>query len=169
LGGIGGPALRAPTRLTHKHEAANFACGEQALDDWLRHHALRGEGRLSRTYVVCAADRIAGFYCLLNGAVRRNTAVSKLRRNASDPVPVMIIGRLAVDRDWQGKGVGRGLLRDAILRTLQASELAGIAALLVHAISADARRFYECSGFTASELEPMALMITLKEALAALG
>jgi GNAT superfamily N-acetyltransferase len=169
LGDISAPALCAPTRLTHKHEASDFACGEEALDSWLRQHALRGEGRLSRTYVVCAADRIAGFYCLLNGAVRRTTAVSKLRRNASDPAPVMVIGRLAVDRGWQGRGVARGLLRDAVLRTLQASEVAGIAALLVHAISADARRLYESSGFTDSELEPTTLMITLKEAVAALG
>jgi GNAT superfamily N-acetyltransferase len=169
LGGISAPALCAPTRLTREHEASHFASGEEALDGWLRQHALRSEGRLSRTYVVCAGDRTAVFYCLLNGAVRRNTAVPKLRRNASDPVPVMIVGRLAVDRDWQGGGVGRGLLRDAVLRTLQASELAGIAALLVHAVSADARRFYESSGFTASELEPMTLMITLKDAVAALG
>jgi GNAT superfamily N-acetyltransferase len=86
-----------------------------------------------------------------------------------DPIPVMVIGRLAVDSRWQGQGIGRALLRDAILRTLQAAEIAGIRAILVHAISADAKQFYEQCGFTASPLDPMILMVKVNDAYASLG
>ncbi|WP_284945770.1 GNAT family N-acetyltransferase [Acidisoma cladoniae] len=164
-----GAVIQPPTRLTAAHDVSNFTCRESALNEWLLKQALRNEGRLSRSYVTCVDHQVVGFYCLVNGAVRRDAAVSKLRRNAPDPVPVMIIGRLAVDQAWEGRGLGRGLLRDAILRTLGASEIAGIAALLVHAISPGARRFYEGSGFVASELERMTLMISLKDAAALLG
>lgn len=86
-----------------------------------------------------------------------------------DPIPVMVIGRLAVDRHWQGQGIGRALLRDAILRTLQAAEIAGIRAILVHAISEDAKQLYEKYGFTASLIEPMTLMVKVNDATASLG
>jgi len=81
----------------------------------------------------------------------------------------MVIGRLAVDRRWQGQGIGRALLRDAILRTLQAAEIAGIRAILVHAISEEAKRFYEKCGFTASPVDPMTLMLKVKDATASIG
>jgi len=86
-----------------------------------------------------------------------------------DPIPVMILARLAVDRQWQGKGVGAGMLKDAALRTVQANEIAGIGALLVHAISDPAKQFYDKYGFTPSDVEPMTRMITLSEAKAELG
>jgi GNAT superfamily N-acetyltransferase len=93
----------------------------------------------SRTYVACAGNIVVGYYCLSNGAIANNIATDKVKRNRLDPIPVMIIGRLAVDRNWQGKGIGRGLLRDAVLRTLNAAEIAGIRAILVHAISEEAK------------------------------
>lgn len=86
-----------------------------------------------------------------------------------EPIPVMVIGRLAVDLGWQGQGIGRALLRDALLRTLQAAEIAGIRAILVHAISAEAKQFYEKCGFRASPIDSMTLMVKVADAIASLG
>jgi GNAT superfamily N-acetyltransferase len=131
--------------------------------------------------VVCSGNGVVGYYCLANGAVAQTIATGRVRRNMPDPIPVMVIGRLAVDRNWQGKGIGRGLLRDAMLRTLQTQKpgflqkpLASInncyrnpvsiRAILVHAISEKAKQFYESCGFTASPIESMTLMVTIKDA-----
>lgn len=162
--------LRAPEKLHPDHDLSRFACGESSLDDWLRQRARQNEERgASRTYAVCAeGNRVVGYYALAVGAVAHADAPGRVRRNMPDPVPVMVLGRLAVDREFQGRGVARGLLRDAVLRTLQASELAGVRAILVHAISEDARRFYEACGFIQSPLNPMTLMITIAEAARAL-
>src|SRR5262249_38088202 len=144
--------------------------GEPPLDQWLREHSLDNEGRGgSRTYVICAEGRVVGFYALATGSVDHEKAPGKIRRNMPRPIPVMVLGRLAVDQKFKGLGLGRWLLRDAILRTLQAAEIAGIRALLVHAISEDAKGFYLRCGFHESPIEPMTLMITLAEAQAALG
>ncbi len=165
-----GADLRPPERLTDAHDLSGFASTEPALDDWLRKRALASEGRTARTYVVCVGPRrVVGFYALANGAVQRNVATSKVRRNAPDPVPVMVLGRLATDKEWEGRGIGKGMLRDAILRTLAAAEIAGVGAILVHAISERAKQFYLGFGFTPSDLEPMTLMITLAEAQAELA
>nr|WP_238718183.1 GNAT family N-acetyltransferase [Petrachloros mirabilis] len=86
-----------------------------------------------------------------------------------EPIPVMVIGRLAVDHRWQGKGMGRALLRDAILRTLQAAEIAGIRAILVHAISEETKQFYETCGFTASPVDLMTLMVKVNDATVSLS
>jgi GNAT superfamily N-acetyltransferase len=107
---------------------------------------------------------VVGYYSLAVGAVAHADVPGRIRRNMPDPVPMMILGRLAVDKGFQGKGIGAGLLRDAILRTLQAAEIAGIRALLVHALNERAKRFYEGYGFIASPVEPMTVMITLIEA-----
>jgi len=117
----------------------------------------------SRTYVVCTGLRVAAYYALAVGAVAHASAPGRVRRNMPDPVPVMIIGRLAVDQEFHGRGLGQGLLRDAVLRTLQAADIAGIRAILVHAISSDAQRFYERHGFVRSPLDPLMLMITLAD------
>ena len=101
------------------------------------------------------------------GAVAHAHAPGRARRNMPDPVPVMVIGRLAVHKDYQGKKIGPSLLRDAVLRTLQAADIAGIRAILVHAISERARQFYEECGFIASPMDPMTLMITVSEAVKA--
>jgi GNAT superfamily N-acetyltransferase len=157
--------LSAPEKLRADHDLSAFECGEPALDDWLRKRALQNEeSGASRTYVVCAGQQVAGYYALAVGAVAHAHAAGRVRRNMPDPVPVMVVGRLAVHKDHQGKKIGPGLLRDAVLRTLQASDIAGIRAILVHAISERARRFYEDCGFIASPIDPMTLMITVAEA-----
>ena len=156
---------RAPEKLSPEHDLAAFDSGETALDEWLRRRAAQNESRgASRTYVICSGKRVAGYYSLAVGAATHEPVAGRIKRNLPDPIPVMILGRLAVDRTFQGKGIGTGLLKDAVLRTLQAANIAGIRALLVHAISDSAKRFYEAYGFIASPVDPMTAMITLVEA-----
>ena len=162
--------LSPPEKLNSSHRIESFDSGNTQLNDWLKRRALKNELEgASRTYVLCADEIVIGYYCLANGAVAQTTATGRVRRNMPDPIPVMVIGRLAVDLHWQGKGIGRALLRDAILRILQAAEIAGIRAILVHAISEDAKRFYEKCGFTASPIDPMTLMVKVSDATASLG
>jgi GNAT superfamily N-acetyltransferase len=166
----GAQDISAPEHLTAAHDVSAFDCGMPDMDDWLRKRALANEETgASRTYVVCAGGRVVGYYALASGGVAQAQAPGRVRRNMPDPVPVMILGRLAVDRAWQGHGLGRGLLRDAVLRTLQAAEIGGIRAILVHAISEDAKRFYERYGFRDSPVDPMTLMITVADAEKALS
>jgi GNAT superfamily N-acetyltransferase len=162
--------IGGPEHLTAAHDVSAFDSGVPDLDDWLRKRALANEETgASRTYVVCARARVVGYYALASGGVAQGQALGRVRRNMPDPVPVMILGRLAVDRAWQGRSLGRGLLRDAVLRTLQAAEIGGIRAILVHAISEDAKRFYERYGFRDSPVDPMTLMITVADAEKALA
>lgn len=157
--------ISAPQKISPDHDLSEFHCGEPALDEWLKRRALPNEeSGASRTYVVCLENRVVGFYALAVGAVAHSGAPERIRRNMPDPVPVMVLGRLAVDESMQGRDIGRGLLRDAILRTIQAAEIAGIRAILVHAISERAKQFYVRAGFTPSPISPMTLMITLEEA-----
>jgi GNAT superfamily N-acetyltransferase len=154
-----------PERLSSDHDTSRFQSGEPALDDWLRRRALQNEeSGASRTYVVCVGKRVVGYYALAAGGVAHVNTPGRVRRNMPDPVPVMVIGRLAVDQTVQGQAIGPALLRDAVLRTVQAAEIAGIRAILVHAISERAKRFYEKWGFAPSPLEPMTLMITVAAA-----
>ncbi len=162
--------LRPPEKLNSLHRIDSFGSGDSQLDNWLKHRALKNELEgASRTYVLCAGELVVAYYCLANGAVAQTVATGRVRRNMPDPIPVMVIGRLAVDRHWQRKGIGRALLRDAILRILQASEIAGIRAILVHAISEDAKQFYEKCGFSASPVDPMTLMVKVSDAAASIG
>jgi GNAT superfamily N-acetyltransferase len=157
--------LSPPEKLSPGHDLSQFQCGEPALDDWLRKRALQNEeSGASRAYVVCVGRRVVAYYALAVGAVAHVDAPGRVRRNMPDPVPVMVIGRLAIDHSIQGRGIGPSLLRDAIVRTLQAAEIAGIRAILVHAISERAKRFYEKWGFVSSPVEPLTLMITVAEA-----
>jgi len=161
--------LSAPEPLLATHDIESFDCAEPVLNDWLKKRALKNESSgASRTFVVCHNDGIhncvVGYYVLATGSVMHKEAPSKVRRNMPEPVPVMVLGRLAVSKHMQSAGVGRGLLRDAILRTLGVSKQAGIKALLVHALSDAAHKFYRQCGFIESPLDPMVLMITLKDA-----
>jgi GNAT superfamily N-acetyltransferase len=166
----GAEEISAPEHITPAHDVAAFDSGIPALDDWLKRRALANEeAGGSRTYVVCAGSRVVGYYALATGGVAQEAATGRVRRNMPDPVPVMVLARLAVDRTYQDRGLGAGLLRDAILRILQAAELGGIRAILVHAISAEAKRFYERHGFVESPTDPMTLMITMADAKRALG
>jgi GNAT superfamily N-acetyltransferase len=162
--------LSAPERLTENHDLSEFRSKGPELDDWLRGRALKNEpAGASRTYVVCADGKVVGFYCLATGGVAQSVATTRVRRNMPNPVPVVVVGRMAVDERWEGKGIGRGLIKDAILRTLQAAEVVGIRAILIHAKSEDAKRFYiEKCGLTPSPVDEMTLMITLADPKAAL-
>ena len=161
--------LTAPQRLAVAHELEPFDCGVPSLDDWLKRRARRNEQEgASRTYVVCVGQQVVGYYCLAAGSLLYAEAPGWVRRNMPDPVPVMILGRLAVDRAWQGQGLESALLRDAVLRILNAAEIAGVRAILVHAISKEAKRFYESYDFMESPTNPMTLVVTLKDIRAAL-
>lgn len=159
----------APRPLTADHDLDGFDCGVATLDDWLKRRARRNEAEgASRTFVLAADRRVVGYYSLAAGSVLHNLATGRVRRNMPDPVPVLLLGRLAIDRAWHGKGLGADLLADAVLRATAAAETVGIRALLVHAISEEAKAFYEKHGCRASPIEPMTLMITIEEARRAL-
>ncbi len=115
----------------------------------------------SRTFVVCEGDIVIGYYCLSAGSVSRDSAPGNLRRNMPDPIPVVVLGRLAVHLDWAAQGIGRGLLKDAVMRTAGVAKEIGIRALLCHAISSDAKAFYLQFGFLESPLHPMTLMMPI--------
>jgi GNAT superfamily N-acetyltransferase len=154
-----------PEKLSAGHDLSGFDSGEPALDDWLRRRARQNElSGASRTYVVCAEKKVVGYYTLAAGAITHAEVPGRIRRNMPDPIPVMILGRLAVDKTFHGQGVGTGLLRDAVLRIVQAAEIAGIRAILVHAISEAAKRFYEKYGFVPSPVDALTVMITVAEA-----
>ncbi|MFA6205642.1 MAG: GNAT family N-acetyltransferase [Methylocystis sp.] len=141
-------AFCAPAPLTAEHDLSQFDCGAPALNDWLRHRALKNESRFSRTYVVCADQRVVGYYCISAGSVERAAAPGKLRRNAPDEIPVSVIGRLGVSREHAGKGLGADLLADSLRRIAVASQSIGIGAVLVHAKDDAAKRFYlRCAEF----------------------
>ena len=158
--------LSAPTLLTAAHHLTDFACGIDTLDDWLKRRALPNQiSGASRTYVVAENQRVVGYYCLASGALALNQAPSGVKRNMPDPVPMAILGRLAVDASWQGKGLGVALLQDAVLRTRQAASIVGIRGLLVHALTEQAQAFYQHHGFVASPTQPMTLILSLKNKL----
>lgn len=158
------PIISAPTPLTASHHVADFDCGEATLDHWLKHRTLRNEGRgASRTYVVCADDQVVAYYCLATGSIASELAPGRVRRNMPDPIPIMVLGRLAVDLAWQRHGLGIALLRDALLRTLQVSEMVGVKALVVHALSDAAVRFYEIHGFHPSPTSERTLFLPISE------
>jgi len=155
-------AIEAPRPLGADCDCSGFDSGQPAIDIWLRRNALRSQSSgAARTYVVTTGQTVIGYYALAVGSVSRAEATGPVRRNMPDPVPVMLLARLAVDRRWQGRGLGAALLRDAVLRTLQAAELVGIRAMLVHAISSDAARFYRYFGFQPSAATDMTLMAAL--------
>ncbi len=154
----------APEPLRSDHQIDGFDSGVPALDQWLMRRALANEAAgATRTFVTCREGRVVGFYSLAAASIMHSIAPSRIRRNMPDPVPAIVLARLAVDRSLQGKGVGAGLLQDAALRTLAAADSIGVRALLVHALSEEAKRFYLKFGFRDSPIEPMTLMVTLEE------
>jgi GNAT superfamily N-acetyltransferase len=147
-----------------------FDCGEPALNDWLRHRALKNESRFSRTYVVCAGNRVVAYFCISAGAVERATVPGKIRRNAPDTIPVSVIGRLAVDRNYAGKGLGADILSDALRRIATASQSIGIGAVIVHAKDDAAKRFYmQCAEFIEYPADSRTLFLPIETVVAAFG
>lgn len=162
--------LSAPVPLTADHDPSEFDCGEPALNDWLRHRALKNESRFSRTYVVCEGNRVVAYFCISAGAVERGAAPSKVRRNAPDTIPVSVIGSLAVDKAHAGKGLGADILSDALRRIALASRSIGIGAVLVHAKDDAARRFYRrCAEFIEYPEDSRTLFLPIETVVAALS
>jgi GNAT superfamily N-acetyltransferase len=163
-----GSGLSAPVPLTTEHDLSGFDCGEPVLNDWLRHRALKNESRFSRTYVVCDGNRVVAYFCIAAGAVERAAAPSKVRRNAPDTIPVSVIGRLAVGRDYAGKGLGADILSDALRRIAVASQSIGIGAVLVHAKDEAAKRFYtRCAEFIEYPEDSRTLFLPIETVVAA--
>ena len=154
----------APAPLTAKHDTSQFVCRQNSLRAWLGKRALANAASgASRTYVVCATERqVIGYYALSAGSIAAASAAGRLRRNTPDPLPVIVLGRLAVHSDRAGRGIGSGLLKDSVLRSIQASALIGVRGLLCHAIDEEAMGFYLKHGFVSSPLDPLTLMLGLE-------
>lgn len=155
--------LSAPQPLTALHRVDGFNCGESILDEWLKRRALGNQhSGASRTFVVADQEgRVVGYCAMAAGAVTHQMATSGVRRNMPDPVPVMVLARLAVDRRAQGLRLGAALLRDAVQRAVTVAENTGVRALLVHALQDRARQFYLHYGFHESPQHPLTLMLRL--------
>jgi GNAT superfamily N-acetyltransferase len=153
----------SPVALTGNHEVSEFNCGNDTLNEWLIKRALKNQtSGASRTFVISQSNKVVGYYALASGSVERMLSPKSIARNMPEPIPVMILGRLAIDVGMQGQQLGSALLRNALLRTLSVSKNVGIRAILVHAISEDAKRFYLGYGFQVSPIDSMTLMLPLR-------
>jgi GNAT superfamily N-acetyltransferase len=158
--------IQAPAPLAAQHELTDFDSGQPALNDWLKKRVLKAtpRGASARTFVVCDQDQtVLGYYALASSSVSREDAASKVSRNSPDPVPVILLARLAVDLRCSGQGLGRGLLKDAFLRAYAAAEHIGVRAMVVHALDEQVRSFYLKHGFYDSPTNDMTLMLTISE------
>ncbi len=154
--------LSAPGPLAPHHDLVAFESGMDSLDQWLKRRALKNqESGASRIFVACEGQRVVAYYSLASSSVAVDAAPGRFRRNMPDPIPVVVLGRLAVDRSLHGKGIGRALVRDAGLRVGQAADVIGIRGMIVHALSEQAKAFYERVGFSLSPLDSMMLMIAM--------
>jgi GNAT superfamily N-acetyltransferase len=155
--------LRPPEPLSPDHQVHSFACGESVLDEWIKRRALGNQtSGASRTFVVTTREVMA-YYALAAGAVAHQDATRSIRQNMPDPVPVMVLARLAVDARAQGMKLGAALLQDALQRCVRVSQNTGVRAMLVHALNDRARQFYEHYGFKVSPAHPMTLMLRLNQ------
>ena len=157
--------LHAPEPLSPEHQVNSFACGEPVLDEWLKRRALGNQtSGASRTFVVTTSQKeVMGYCALAAGAVAHQNATRSIRQNMPDPVPVMVLARLAVDARAQGMKLGAAMLQDALQRCVLVSQNTGVRAMLVHALNDRARRFYEYHGFKASPTHSMTLMLRLNQ------
>jgi GNAT superfamily N-acetyltransferase len=154
----------APTPLTPDHDLSSFSSGVPALDDWLRRRALANQySGASRTFVAeDAARQVIGFYSLAAGAVTHALGTGAVRRNMPKPIPVIVLGRLAVAMNYQGRGVGAALLQGGVERCRRVAEHAGVRAMLVHALDDRAASFYERYGFAPSPVQARTLMLAMR-------
>lgn len=154
----------APEPLRKYHDSELFTSGVDSLDIWLKRRALKNQiTGASRTFVACIEQRVIAYYALSSSAIAVNETSGRFSRNMPNPIPVVMLGRLAVDQSFQGKGIGRSLIRDAGLRVMQAADTIGIRGLMVQALSIEAKYFYEQVGFEASPLDSMILMMTIAD------
>lgn len=157
--------VTAPEPLSSNHKLAEFTCGEAVLDDWLKQRGMKNQAQgAARTFVVCkqGTQNVAGFYSLATGSVNHAEATGSLRRNMPDPIPVIILARLAVDLSFRGKGLGADLLHDAVLRCYRVAENIGVRAVMVHALNEQAKEFYLNHGFKASQMQDRTLFLKLQ-------
>lgn len=155
-------SLTAPVALDGEHRLDDFRCTEVELETWLKQRARRNQhDEASRCFVVCDGDAVVGYYALAAGAVIHAVAPGNVRRNMPEPIPVIVLGRLAVHSAWTGRGIGAGLLKDAVQRSLRLAQELGVRAMLCHAISDEATRFYLHHGFVSSPIEPRTLLLNL--------
>ncbi|WP_431768946.1 GNAT family N-acetyltransferase [Xenorhabdus khoisanae] len=156
--------ISEPELLTDNHQLELFDSGIVTLDQWLKNRALKNNFTgASKTYVVCNENRVLAYYSLAASAIVINSAPGHFKRNMPNPIPVIVLGRLAVDQRLQRKGIGRALVQDAALRVIQAADLIGVRGMIIHALSGEAKSFYETIGFEPSPLDPMLLMATLAD------
>jgi len=161
--------LAAPEPLSLDHEIAGFSCGEASLDDWLRRRANANQvSGASRTFVVQDRNAVVAYFALASSAVAVAAGVGRFKRNMPDPIPVVVLARLAVAQSHHGRGIGRALFQDAGRRVLHAASSIGIRGLIVHALSDDAVAFYRRLGLDPSPLDPRTLMVTVADLRAAL-
>jgi len=155
--------IKSPSVITADHDLTHFDCGEPSLNDWLKRRALKIHASgASRCFVVCSSATVIGYYSLSAGAINHESTPKSVRRNMPDPLPVLLLGRLAVDKRYHNSGIGQALLRDAMLRAVNVSGNAGIIAILVQALSDQAKQFYISRGFVVSPLQAMTLMMTIE-------
>ena len=155
--------LTAPALLDAEHLVMNFDSGEPSLDEWLKRRALKNQAKGgARCFVTCLGKEVVGYYSLSAAVVAHEAAPKALRRNMPDPIPALLLGRLAVSKNCQNRGIGKGLLRDAMLRAARVSTDAGVSLILLHALSMSAKSFYISQGFVESPIQPMTLMMTLQ-------
>lgn len=155
--------ITAPALLTPEHDLEAFDSGNSTLDEWLVKRALKNQNNgASRTFVICDDGKVIGYYALATGSVERDVATGNFSRGMPEPIPVIVLGRLAIDKEYQGKNLGSALLKDAMLRTVTISQNVGVRGLLVHAISEEAKRFYMNYGFQESPIDPMTLLMSVK-------
>ena len=156
--------VSAPTLISVDHKLDHFDSGEPSLDEWLKKRAIKNSvSGASRCFVIGDdKNEVVGYYCLSAGAICRGSAPKAMQRNMPDPLPVLVLGRLAIDKKYHNKGLGSALLRDAMIRSVGIAEDVGVFAVLIHSISEQAKRFYLSRGFVESPLEPMTLFMTLE-------
>lgn len=156
--------IETPQPLAHHHDLERFDCGVESLNQWLKRRALKNQTTgASRTFVACEGYRVLAYYALASSAIVADAAPGRFRRNMPNPIPVVVLARLAVDQSLRGKGFGQALVRDACMRVVQAADTIGIRGVVVHALSPDAKTFYEKLGFEPSGLNPFTLAVTLAD------
>ena len=162
--------MTAPEAINEGHDVSRFESGAASLDAWLRRKARLNEAKGgARTYVVCDGDRVIGFYSLAASSVERQRVSSRVGRSMPEPIPVILLGQLAVDTRYRGRGLGADLLVDAARRALAAADVIGARALVVQALDDEAKGFYERFGFRPfSNREPLMLVLRISELRAAL-
>jgi GNAT superfamily N-acetyltransferase len=155
--------MHPPEALAAHHQLGAFDCGTESLNHWLQRRALLNQlGGVSRTSVICQEEVVVAYVSLAAGSIVLADLPGALRRNMPNPLPVVVLGRLAVDRRHQGLGLGRALVAHAIRQSLQAQQLIGARLLLVHALDEGAAAFYRRLGFRPSPISPLTLMLQLQ-------